>query len=269
MSFTLSQAGMVMHWLRERKADEIQARIVEQERSIRPGYASDPSMATHERERIGAIELDRESNWLVPAVINGVGAVVTFVVLIVIAVTKFTHGAWAVIIVIGLIVLMFRAINRHYTLVASQLSLDEAKPLSSLKHQVFVPVSGVHRAVLPALRYARSICGDGSTQVTALYVELNPEHTNEIRKEWENWGMGIQLKVIESPYRSLLSPLLKYILAESRDHDDWMTTIVIPEFIPRSRWEQLLHNQTALLIKGRLLFEKRIVVTSVPYHLRR
>ena len=103
----------------------------------------------------------------------------------------------------------------------------------------------------------------------AVYVELNPQNTEELKKEWEKWGNGIALKVIKSPFRSVTTPLLKYIDEEANHHKNSIITVVLPEFVPRTWWQQLLHNQTALLIKGRLLFRPSIVVTSVPHHLRR
>ncbi|MDB5034929.1 MAG: amino acid permease-associated region [Chlorobi bacterium] len=268
LSFTLSQAGMVVHWYRERKEGEAKKRIIEEEARQRTSVADDPGQASHRSERIAALDRDRGGNWILSMIINGLGALVTLVVLIVIAITKFTHGAWAVVLVIGLVVLMFRTINKHYRLVAAQLSLDGVRQLRELNHRVIVPISGVHRGVLPALRYARSICGEG-TQVSALYIDVNPAHTAELLKQWEAWGMGIPLKVVESPYRSITEPLLNYIKSEAEHHEDSITTIVLPEFVTRLWWQQLLHNQTALMLKGRLLFERHIVVTSVPHHLRK
>jgi hypothetical protein len=105
--------------------------------------------------------------------------------------------------------------------------------------------------------------------VTAVYVEANPQHTEGLRREWEQWGQDIPLHIIESPYRSITSPLLKYIHNEANRDKDAMLTVVLPEFIPRTWWQHLMHNQTSLLIKGKLLFDPNIIVTSVPYHLRR
>ncbi len=269
LSFTLSQSGMVIHWLRERKADEAKARIVAQSQAERIHLTEDPTRFVHEQDRLQAIERDRSGNWRLSILVNALGCIITFVVLIVIAVTKFTHGAWAVIVVIPLLVLTFRAINKHYRLIAVQLSLDKAKPLRPMQHRVIVPVSGIHRGVLPALQYARSIAGSGDAHVSAVYVEINPQNTEELRKEWGKWANGIPLIVIESPYRSVTAPLLKFIDQEAESHKDSITTVVLPEFVPRAWWQQLLHNQTALLLKGRLLFHPNIVVTSVPHHLRR
>ena len=138
-----------------------------------------------------------------------------------------------------------------------------------MKHRIIIPVSGIHRGVLPALDYARSLGAGDNTEVTAVYVEINPENTEEVKKRWEMWGDGVPLKIITSPFRSITTPLINFINAESEQYKDSIITIVLPEFVPRAWWQQLLHNQTALLIKGKLLFSRRIVVTSVPHHLRR
>src|SRR5205085_2765531 len=148
------------------------------------------------------------------------GALVTFVVGSVIAVTKFTHVAWAVVVVIALIVVMFRAINRHYRSVSAELSLAEAKPPKPLGHRVIIPVSGIHRGVLPALRYAKSLCGESDHGcINAVYDELNPQSTAELRGQWKKWGMDVPLKVIESPFRSITTPLINYIHAEAERND--------------------------------------------------
>ena len=273
LSFTLSQSGMVIHWLRARKVDEAKARILAEEEAQRIHRTEDPSAAIHTRERLRAIERDEGGKWLSSFLVNGAGAIITFVVFLVIAVTKFTHGAWAVIVLIPIIVLMFRAIHGHYRMVAAQLTLDKAiKPTVSKpprENYIIVPVSGIHRGILPALKYARSLAGNGNTHVTAVYVEVNPQNTEEIRKEWETWGEGLPLYVIASPYRSVTTPLLKFINDQAEIHRHSITTVVLPEFVPRVWWQQLLHNQTTLLIKGKLLFSPNIVVTSVPHHLRR
>lgn len=269
LSFTLSQSGMVIHWLRERKGEEARVRILKQEQEESIHRTSDPSAATHARERLRALERDRGGNWFTATLVNGAGAAITFVVLVVITTTKFTHGAWAVIVLIPLLVWMFRAINGHYKLVAAQLTLGTAKPSRpAMRHRIIIPVSGIHRGVLPALDYARSLSGDGH-EITAVYVEINPENTEEVRKQWEVWGNGVPLKVLHSPFRSITTPLINFINDESGRHKDSITTIVLPEFVPRAWWQQLLHNQTALLLKGKLLFSRNLVVTSVPHHLRR
>jgi hypothetical protein len=130
---------------------------------------------------------------------------------------------------------------------------------------VLVPIGGVQRAVVKALEYARGLGED----VRAVYVDIDPTATAGIREQWTTWGQGVQLVVLESPYRSLMEPLLEYIEQVQTHDPDGYVTVILPEFVPRKIWQHLLHNQHALLIKGALLFKPNIVVTSVPYHLGR
>ena len=264
LSFTLSQAGMVVHWQRLRKADEAERRIKVEEELHRTASA-DTGAVSHEAERLGAIERDRDSNWVVSILINAVGASVSFIVLLVIAITKFSHGAWAVILLIPLLVLMFRAIHRHYLDIARQLSTEGIQPHDVVaRNIVLVPISGIHRGVIYALDYAKSIAPG---RVTAIYVDLNEEATRKLREKWSTWGKGAELVVLQSPYRSLTKPLLRFIERASRQDENAMITVLLPEFVPARWWHQLLHNQSSLLLKGALLFRKGVIVTSVPYHL--
>ncbi|MCU0490486.1 MAG: APC family permease [Chloroflexaceae bacterium] len=209
----------------------------------------------------------KEEGWRKGIAINGLGAFLTAVVMVVLAVTKFTHGAWVVLLLIPLLVLMFRAIHAHYKNVSEQLSLEKAcKPAPLRRHTAVVLVSGMHKGVLPALRYAQAIASDN---VTAVYVNLDPDVTVRFKERWQEWCCGVPLVVLDSPYRSLLSPLLKFIDEYDRRYSDDVLTVVLPEFVPAHWWEHLLHNQTGLLIKTALLFRKGKVVTSVPYHLER
>lgn len=265
ISFTLSQAGMVVHWHRLRKADEAKRRIREEE-EIHRSQAGDTGAVSHEAERLEAIERDEGANWLVSTLVNAIGATVSFVVLLVIAITKFSHGAWAVILLIPLLVVMFRSINRHYLNIAHQLSTEGLQPRDSIaRNLVLVPISGIHRGVVYALDYAKSIAPG---RVTAIYVDLNEEATRKLREKWPSWGTGVELVVLQSPYRSLTKPLLRYIERVSR-RDDTMVTVLLPEFVPAKWWHQLLHNQSSLMLKGALLFRKGVIVTSVPYHLEK
>jgi len=203
--------------------------------------------------------------WQRNAAINLLGATVTGIVLVVIASTKFLEGAWAVLLLIPIMVMTLRAIYWHYTQVAKQLSLaGAAMPTAVRRHTAVVLISGVHRGVIPALQYGLSLAPDN---VTAVYVDMDPEATEKLKEKWKQWGSGIPLVVLSSPYRSLVRPLLGYIDEIDRQYDDDVLTIILPEFIPSKWWQHLLHNQTALLIKATLLFSKRVVVVSVPYHL--
>jgi hypothetical protein len=184
--------------------------------------------------------------------------------MLIVGVTKFVGGAWIVVILGGLLMAHFVSINRHYGQVAAQLSLDGFEGHPPMEHTVLVLVGDLHKGVLHALQYARML----SPSVKGVYVELDPDKTRRIEEKWIKWGMGAPLVVLSSPYRSLLQPFLEYLNQLLALGDNHMVTIVVPEFVPAKWWQHLLHNQTALLIKGALLFRKNVVVTNVPYHLR-
>jgi hypothetical protein len=206
----------------------------------------------------------RGDGWWWRAGLNAVGATVTGGVMLTIAVTKFTHGAWIVVLLIPTLVAAFLMVHRHYEEVASQLSMDGLEPPPPISHTVLVLVGDLHRGVLKAIQYAQSL----SPTAKAVFVETDPELTRRLEEKWGKWGMGIPLIVLSSPYRSLLGPLLEYVDHLQHRGEHHIVTIILPEFIPARWWQHLLHNQTALLIKGALLFRKNIIVTDVPYHLR-
>jgi amino acid transporter len=253
LSFTLSQLGMVRHWL---KAGRL---VKKAQESSRNAAAEDISHISVTKE------LKEAAHWKKSIVVNGLGATATFIVLIVLVTTKFIHGAWIVVVLIPLLVALFRAIHRHYVDVATQLTTEGLQKLQPIKHEVIVPISGIHRGVLKALEYAKAIAPG---HVTALYINLDDEATQKLRTKWSEWGAGVELVVIASPYRSLVGPLVRYVDRRISLHADQMVTIVLPEFIPSRWWHHLLHNQTSLLLKGALLFKPNVVVTSVPYHLK-
>jgi hypothetical protein len=209
-------------------------------------------------------EVTAPANWKKSLAINAVGALATFVVLCVFIATKFIHGAWIVVVVIPLLVLLFKAIHKHYVMVAKQLSTEGLEKIRPIRHTVIVPISGIHRGVVNALQYARSIASD---KVQAVYVDFEEEATASLKDKWERWGAGVQLVVLPSPYRELTRPLLRHIHRLSRENSDNIITVVVPEFIPARWWQHFLHNQSSLLLKGSLLFKKGVIVTSVPYHL--
>ena len=206
----------------------------------------------------------RGPGWWWRIALNGVGAFVTGIVMLTIAVTKFSHGAWIVVLLIPTLVVMFLVVHRHYGEVARQLSLDDYSPPPPMTNTVLVLVGDLHRGVVHALQYAQTL----SPSAKALYVETDPERTRRLEERWGKWGQGLPLIVLTSPYRSLLGPLLEYIDQLQRHGNNHVVTIVLPEFIPARWWQQILHNQTALLIKGTFLFRKNVIVTDVPYHLR-
>ena len=222
-SFTLSQTGMVVHHRRMRQA-----------------------------------------GWKLALAISATGAVATLIVLLIVAVTKFTSGAWLPIVVVPAIIALFSGIKRHYTRVAHALEISpaEVRP-QPFNHTVVVLVGRVHRGVIQALGYARSL---RPQHLIALYVSYDEEDREEIQRQWREFGINVDLEIKHSKYRELVAPVLEYL--EELD-DRWNNdtiTVVVPEFVVGKWYEHLLHNQSALLLKGRLLFREGTVVTSVPYH---
>ena len=206
----------------------------------------------------------KEDGWRWRWWLNAVGALVTGLVMITIAATKFTHGAWIVVILIPTLVVVFVTVHRHYEEVAVQLSLDGFAPPPPMTNTVLVLVGDIHRGVVKAIQYAQSL----SPNAKAVFVETDPERTRRLEEKWGKYGMGIPLIVLSSPYRSLLGPLTEYIDHLQAQGENHVVTIVLPEFIPARWWQLGLHNQTAFLIKGAMLFRKNVIVTDVPYHLR-
>jgi len=231
LAFTLSQAGMVVHWWRE-----------------------------------------RGKGWWLKSIVNGVGALATTITVVVVVVSKFIEGAWITVLVIPIIVAVFLRVRTHYREVASQLSMDGLPP--SLKPvpipRVVVPISGVHRGIVDAINFARSI----SDNVTAVYVELEPGVGESVRQKLAEWWPDVNLTVVPSPYRSVIGPLLEFLDETDRLHNDGqLAALVLPEFIPAKWWQSLLHNQTAWLIRAALLYRRRFsgfprVIIDIPYHLR-
>jgi len=206
----------------------------------------------------------RGPGWRTSALINGIGALVTGVVLLVVAVTKAFEGAWIIMLLIPANVLFCRMTRKHYDGVAAQLTLRGWESRGPRHNTVLVPISGIQRPVVEALDYAKSL----STDVRAVYVTVDPAATAQLEMQWKQWGAGAPLVVLDSPFRSLMEPLLEYIERVSAEHPGDYVTIVLPEFVPARWWHHVFHNQRALLIKGALLFKPNTVVTSVPFHLR-
>ena len=249
LSFTLSQSGMVIHWLRAGR------------KSKAPPSPGPPSASPTNLEE-GKLPV----HWKKSLAINGLGATATCMVLIVLVLTKFMHGAWIVVFIIPLLVMLFRAIHRHYRDVALQLTTEGLPKVRPVEHEVIVPISGIHRGVLQAIEYAKTISRGG--HVTALYINLDEETTQKLRAKWGGFVEGVELVVIASPYRSLVGPLVRYIDRRLKLHPGKLVTVVLPEFVPAKWWHHLLHNQTSLMLKGSLLFKPNVIVISVPYHLK-
>ena len=206
----------------------------------------------------------KEEGWWWRLWISGIGALVTGVVMVTIAATKFRDGAWIVVALVPILVGAFLTVHRHYGAVSQQLSLERLREEPAFTHTVLVLVGDLHGGVVRALRYAQSL----SPTAKAVYVELDPDKTRRLEEKWGKWGCGVPLVVLTSPYRSLLGPFLAYLDHIQAQGENHMVTIVIPEFIPARWWQHLLHNQTALLVKGALLFRKNTVVADVPYLLK-
>jgi hypothetical protein len=209
-------------------------------------------------------QTERERGWKRNVGINAVGAVATFIVLLIVGITKFTSGAWVPLVVIPVIVLLFRAIHRHYASVAQGLRVTPEFRPRRMNHTVVVLVAGVHRGVLEALAYARSL---NPAQLIAVSVVSDEEEQGRLERQWEEYGIEVQLEFVYSPYRELSRPVMTFIDELDARFENDIINVVLPEFVVRHWWGNLLHNQNALLLKGRLLFRKGTVVTSVPYHL--
>ena len=238
LSFTLSQAGMARHWWYNRRPADKQ--LTEKEK-------------LHPYDR----------GWRWKLAINGLGSVTTAIVTLIFAVTKFTDGAWIIVLLLPAIVMTFYAVHRHYTSLAKDLSLEnygEAPP--SRRHRVIMPISAIHQGTLEALDYALSLSRD----VTAVHIAIDSDQTEKLRHKWGMWGKGARLVVIESPYRTFLEPFLEYTneLCSILQPNERLT-IVVPQFIPRHWWHNALHTQTAFWLRFMLLNKRGIVITEVPY----
>lgn len=206
----------------------------------------------------------KHKGWLSGTVINGLGGLVTAGVTIILAIEKFKEGAWIVILAIPIIVFVFNLIHQHYSSLGKQLVLDDnyTCPVPK-KHKVLVLISGLGKNTVPALQYAKTLTAD----VEAIHVELNPESTELLKANWEKWGCDIPLKLLPSPFRTINEPVLKYIDDLHNNPEESWITVIVPEFVTKRFWHNILHNQTALLLKTLLHFRKGIIVTTVRFHL--
>jgi len=206
---------------------------------------------------------EREPGWRRSTVINAIGAVATFVVLIIVAVTKFSSGAWLPIVVIPAVILLFKGIHRHYSRIERSLHVEPGFRPRRMNHTVVVLVGRVHRGVLDALAYAKSL---NPSHLVAVSVVTDDEEQQRIHDQWQDFDLDVPLETVYSPYRELSRPVLTFLDELGDRYDDDIVTVLIPEFVVKHWWQHILHNQSALILKGRLLFRKGLVVTSVPYH---
>jgi hypothetical protein len=232
VSFTLSQTGMVRHWTRLLRT--------ETDHAVR-----------HRMQR--------------SRVINAVGLFVTGVVLIVVLITKFLLGAWIAIAAMIVLFLLMKGIHRHYDRVAGELVIDEDQDMRlPARTHAIVLVSKIHKPTMRAVNYARAM---RPTTLEAVTVSVEPEETRALQQEWDRRNIPVPLKVLDSPFREVTDPVIDYVKSIRRDRPSDVVTVLIPEYVVGHWWEHLLHNQSALRLKGRLLFTPGVMVTSVPWQL--
>jgi amino acid transporter len=227
VSFTISQFGMARHWWLA-------------------GHGPRPA-----------------PSWQSKLIVNGFGGVITAVVAAIFAITKFRDGAWIIVLLVPSLVVVFYRIHGHYERLKGQLSLDEfGSPPRVRRNRVIIPISGVHRGVLAALDFARSLSAD----VTAVHVCIDPAQAQQVRAKWEAWGDGVRLVVIDSPYRAFVGPFLNYLdnLLPKLEPSE-RVTVVLPQFVPSHWWHNFLHANAAFALRFALLGKQGIVVIEVPY----
>lgn len=230
ISFTIAQCSMVVHWKRE-----------------------------------------RGRGWLVRAIVNGIGALATGLVVCIITLTKFSHGAWAVLVFIPLMVFIFKKIRAHYDDMAEQLHLPLDVKLENDdgvvgRNFVIVPISSPTRVVYESLKFAKTLSKD----IIVLHIAKDDESAARVQAKWEEWNPGMELEIIQSPYRLTIQPLLDYVeeLKKKKNPEDYIT-VVIPEFETRKWWHRLLHNQTGWILHAMLVIKENVSVTTIPYHLNK
>jgi hypothetical protein len=234
VSFTLSQIGMVRHWTRllRTETDSAQRRRMQRSR-----------------------------------VINSIGLICTGAVLVVVVVTKFRAGAWIAILAMGFLFIIMKLIHKHYATVSQELearAAEEGDVVLPSRNHAIVLVSNLHLPTKRALAYARATRPD---VLEAITVNVDDEEAHELVHKWEDSNVSVPLKVIASPYREITRPVLAYVKRIIKDSPRTVVTVFIPEYVVGHWWEQVLHNQSALRLKGRLLFEPNVMVTSVPWQL--
>ncbi len=240
LSFTLSQIGMARRWWKIGRLDPGQV--------VSGGHGA---------------EMRHDSNYMVKLVVNALGAAATGVVTLVFGVTNFTAGAWIVVLLVPILVVIFSGIRRHYLSLARRLSLEQyASHHPVNRYRVILPISGVHQGSLAGLYFARSLSAD----VTAVYVSMDPEDAEKLKAKWGIYGEGVRLLILESPFRLLLEPILEYIesvcqICQSNE----MILVVVPQFVSRKWWTGILHNQTAFMLRLGLLTRPGVVIIEVPY----
>ncbi len=204
----------------------------------------------------------RTQHWRLKAVVNAIGAATTGIVLFVVLSAKFIYGAWIITLIVPLLVLGFLKISTHYRTLASALRLETYAAPRTMRHAVLVLVPGLHKGVMRALRYAKSIAPESE----AVFVEMDPKDTPRLEREWADLKAGIPLTVLKSPWRSLTEPIIRYTRTIRAERNLDTVTVIIPEFVTTRWWHRFLHNQAGLFLKLALMFEPGVVVTNIRYH---
>ncbi len=211
---------------------------------------------------------EKPKGWVPKLMINTTGALISFTVTMIFFLTKFTH-VWPVLIFLPIIIFLFHKINKHYKAVGDQLRITDAESCIKLEGNIIiVPVAGITHVVENSLKYAKSLV---ASQVIAVYVSFDREEERQFEEKWKKWQPDIRLVTLSSPYRSIIQPLTKFVdtIEHKANEMNYQVTVVIPQFIPKKGWHNILHNQTSLLIRTFLLYRRNVVVTTVPYHLKK
>jgi amino acid transporter len=228
VSFTLSQAGMVSRWFRVAK-----------------------------QERKSAYR-----NWKM--YVSAVGTLATFIVAIILGITKFEEGAWLIFVAMAVLLTVFTGIKRHYNYLSRELSVEPGDKVRAVATTALLLVPRLHKGILHAISYAQSTTKD----VRALHVTLDKESAEQIKKDWTSFGIDMPLVILESPYRSLVEPVIDYIDQTIAENPDAMITVIVPQAIPKYPWQAILHNNAAVPLKMALKARKNVVITNVRYFLK-
>lgn len=245
VAFTLSQAGMAVHFFKKRKMT-----VYRHDREIQAGETLD-EVAYQKRRRKLAIQM----------AISVIGATTTFVVACIIVVTKWEERVWIVVIAFAVLMLVFRVVKGHYNSLAKSLSLSRADSLPEMRSATLLLVPRLHRGILQAIKYAQVTADD----CRALHVSLSDEQTAKVKDDWGHFGADMPLVILQSPYRSLVSPLTDYIDEMQRVDKNLMVTVIVPQAVPKHWWQGLLHNNAAIQLKLALGSRRNVVVTNVRY----
>ncbi len=211
---------------------------------------------------------EKPKGWISKLVINSVGAAISFIVTMMFFLTKFVQ-IWSIIVFLPLIIYLFHRIRKHYESVGDQLRLSTCEPAIPIEGNVIiVPVAGITHVVENSLNYAKSL---HAHQIIAVYVPFEREDEAAFEEKWSKWQPDVRLVTLHSPYRSIIQPLSKFIDTVQRKagESNYQVTVIIPQFIPKKGWHNILHNQSSLLIRSQLLYRRNVIVTTVPYHLKK